>query len=200
MAVSQRRILSAAVEVLMERGFPDTRVSDVAARAEVSSGLVLYYFKSRQELLTRALRFAEDVFYADLREKLALVVHPGRRLAELVRLSYSPDAGANVPRSWILWFDFWQLAVRHPEVRREREELDRRWRETIAEVVRDGRRHGHFREDVDADEFAVMLAGLLDGLVVPLTLEDSGLTTELAVALCLRLCAHELGEGWLNGG
>ncbi|WP_370130191.1 TetR/AcrR family transcriptional regulator [Streptacidiphilus sp. EB103A] len=195
----QRRILDGAVEVLMERGYPDTRVSDVAERAGVSGGLVIYYFKSRQILLTRALRYAEDLFYADLRVRLDAIEHPGRRLAELVRLGYRPEDGAVVPRSWILWFDLWQLAVRHPELRREREELDRRWRDIIAGIVREGRARGQF-QDVDAEDFAVMLAGLIDGLVVPLTLGDEGLTTDRAVELCLRLCAHELGEFWLADG
>ena len=180
----------------MERGYPDTRVADVAERAGVSAGLVIYYFKSRQTLLTRALRFAEDLFYADLRGWLDAVEHPGRRLAELIRLSYRPEGDAVVPRSWILWFDLWQLAVRHPELRREREELDRRWRDIISGIVREGRGSGQF-QDVDAEDFAVMLAGLIDGLVVPLTLGDEALTADRAVQLCLRLCAHELGGSWL---
>ncbi|MFC7263323.1 TetR/AcrR family transcriptional regulator [Streptomyces lutosisoli] len=193
----QWRILRAAVAVMIERGFPDTRVADVAKQADVSTGLVLYYFKSRSGLLTKALRFAEDVFYEDLRRRLAVIEHPGKRLAEMIQVSYRPDTTTVVPHSWLLWFDLWQQSVRHPELRREREELDRRWRDTIADTVRDGQAAGYFRE-TDADDFALMLSAMLDGLVVPLTLDDPGLKAERATALCMRLCAHELGADWLG--
>ncbi|UUN30918.1 TetR/AcrR family transcriptional regulator [Streptomyces sp. FIT100] len=193
----QRRILAAAAAVLIERGFPDTRVADVAKHAGVSAGLVMYYFTSRDQLLTKARRFAEDVFYDDARRRLDALGHPGRRLAELIHLAFAPENGLPVPSSWLLWFDLWQQAIRHPQLRAEREELDRRWRDTIADIVREGQAAGYFRP-VDADEFAVMLSAMSDGLAVGLTLKDTGIGHERATALCMRLCAHELGAGWLG--
>src|ERR1700692_730561 len=48
----QRReqMLRAALEVIIERGYPDTRVTDVAERAGTSPALVIYYFKTRDQL------------------------------------------------------------------------------------------------------------------------------------------------------
>ena len=42
----QRReqMLQAALEVIVERGYPDTRITDVAERAGASPALVIYYF------------------------------------------------------------------------------------------------------------------------------------------------------------
>ena len=50
----QRReqMLRAAIEVIEERGFPETRIADVAARAGTSPALVIYYFKTKDQLLT----------------------------------------------------------------------------------------------------------------------------------------------------
>ena len=48
------QMLRAALDVLVERGFPDTRIADVAERAEVSPALVIYYFKTKDRLLTKA--------------------------------------------------------------------------------------------------------------------------------------------------
>ena len=61
----QRRgqMLRAAIEVIEERGFPETRIADVAARAGTSPALVIYYFKTKDQLLTEALRYAEDTWY-----------------------------------------------------------------------------------------------------------------------------------------
>ena len=66
-----------------------------------------------------------------------------RRLETLVRLTCIPerlttsDLG-EVAGYWGLWFDLWAQAFRHPEVKKDRVELDQRWRSMIAQVVRDG--------------------------------------------------------------
>src|SRR5271165_3809552 len=44
------QMLRAALDVLVERGFPDTRIADVAERSEVSPALVIYYFKTKDRL------------------------------------------------------------------------------------------------------------------------------------------------------
>src|SRR5580658_9156117 len=61
----QRReqMLQAALDVIVERGYPDTRITDVAERAGASPALVIYYFKTRDQLLTEALRYSEDAWY-----------------------------------------------------------------------------------------------------------------------------------------
>ena len=58
----QRReqMLRAALEVISERGYPDTRIADVAERIGISPALVIYYFKTKDQLLTEAMRYSED--------------------------------------------------------------------------------------------------------------------------------------------
>ena len=58
----QRReqMLRAALEVIVARGYADTRIADVAEHAGTSPALVIYYFKTRDQLLTEALRYSED--------------------------------------------------------------------------------------------------------------------------------------------
>ena len=58
----REQMLSAAVEVICERGFSDTRIADVAARADASPALVIYYFGTKDGLLTEALRYSEHNF------------------------------------------------------------------------------------------------------------------------------------------
>ena len=80
-------------------------------------------------------------------------------------------ASKDVPDDWGLWFDLWAQAFRHPEVKKDRAELDQQWRDLITRVVqagvdarrdREGRRRG----------VHVMWTALLDGLVVQVALED----------------------------
>lgn len=191
--VRREQMLQAAVAIIEERGFPDTRITDVAARAEVSPALVIYYFKTKDNLLAEALRYAEDLFYAAGERETAGLDKARDRLETVIRMSCLPDEGsAESIDSWVLYLDLWAQAVRHPEISRVREESDRRWRSTVAEIVREGQRAGEFAP-VDAEDFAVLLGSLTDGLAVQIALHDTEITAERAFDLCMRLAADALG-------
>ncbi|HUY97749.1 MAG TPA: TetR/AcrR family transcriptional regulator [Verrucomicrobiae bacterium] len=188
------QILAAAVTVIVERGLADTRIADVARRAGTSPALVLYYFRTKDELLAEALVFADERFYAATARELAGIVRARDRLVRLIELNFATEgAGPDAWREdWILWLDLWSRAPRDPVVARGRQALDRRWRETIAEIVRDGQRQGDFGP-VDAEEFALRLAALTDGLAIQLVLGDPSVTPQSAAHICLSSTAAELG-------
>jgi AcrR family transcriptional regulator len=51
-----QELLSAALELFVEKGFASTRLEDVAARAGVSKGTVYLYFASKEELFRAVIR------------------------------------------------------------------------------------------------------------------------------------------------
>ena len=59
----REQMLQAAAAIIGERGFSETRIADVARRSGASPALVIYYFSTKDKLLTEALRFSEDAFY-----------------------------------------------------------------------------------------------------------------------------------------
>jgi len=191
------QMLRAALDVLVERGFPDTRIADVAERAQVSPALVIYYFKTKDRLLTKAMRYAEDLWYADGARRLAALPTAAARLQEIVAMSCIPEE-EQVHESWAIWLDLWATALRHPEVRRVREEFDEHWRDTISTIVREGQETGEFA-DVDANDFAVGFSATLDGFAVQIALDDPVVDAHRAFDLCMRLAARELGFSWVPG-
>ena len=68
----RQELLRAALDVIAERGFSDTRIADVADRAGTSPALVIYYFRTKDNLLTEAVRLAEDLWYDFGYERMAL--------------------------------------------------------------------------------------------------------------------------------
>jgi AcrR family transcriptional regulator len=189
----RQQILEAAALVIADRGLCDTRVADIGARAGVSAALVLYYFGSKDRLLTEALTFAEDRFYLETFHELAGMESARQRLARLIDLSFPPERPSRVDivDDWVLWIELWSRALRDPEVSRKREMLDRRWRETIADVVREGQRSGEF-EAVDAGTFALRLAALMDGLALQVVMGDPACSSEDARRIALETSAREL--------
>src|SRR5579875_2647993 len=154
------QMLRAAAELICERGFGETRIADVAKRADASSALVIYYFGTRERLLVDALRYSEQNFYDAAEKMLAEVPSVRERLSLLIRWTCVPENDGDVPGAWGLWFDLWAQAFRHAEVKQDRVEQDGRWRSMITEIVTAGQADGDIGK-VDARAFAVTFAALL---------------------------------------
>ena len=184
--VRRPAILTAAAEVISERGVQNTRISDVAERAGTSAPGVLYWFPSKDELLAEALQFSDDRFYFSITDELAALGSATERLTRLVELWPAEGDGEAV-----LWIELWVRALRDPRLAEIRERLDRRWRETLADVVREGQATGEFA-DADADDVALLLGALMDGFAIQLALGDPAVTAETVQRHCLGLAEARL--------
>jgi AcrR family transcriptional regulator len=196
----QRReqMLHAALEVISARGYADTRIADVAERAGVSPALVIYYFKTKDQLLTEAIRYYEDTWYAVGQSKMAGLPTAAARLEEFVAMSVLSEADPEPASSWQLWLDFWAQAARNPEVASVRQKSDERWREAIGALVHEGQEAGEFRQ-VDPESFAIYLSSLMDGLTIQIALEDPVVDSVRAFELCMRFVSDQLGFDWKPG-
>jgi AcrR family transcriptional regulator len=179
--VRRPAILTAAAEVISERGVQNTRISDVAERAGTSAPGVLYWFPSKDALLAEALTFSDDRFYDTLSDELEDCATATDRLSRLVELWPAEGDGETV-----LWMELWVRALRDPELAETRERLDRRWREAIADVVRDGQAAGEFGGD-DADDLALLLGAVMDGYAIQLAMGDPAVSTDTVRRHCLQL-------------
>lgn len=95
-AAKRRRLTTAAMRVLWERGVERTTLADIAAAAKVPTGNVYYYFKTKDALVRAALDQQTDHFAA-LTARLAEHDDPADRLKGLVQT----------------WIDGRDQAVRH---------------------------------------------------------------------------------------
>ena len=184
-----RRIemLRAAAQLICERGFGDTRITDVATRAGVSSALVIYYFGTRDRLLVDALRYSEESFYEAAEQMLAEVAPLRERLSLLIKWTCVPDGKDEIPGTWGLWFDLWAQALRHDEIKAGRAELDARWRKMIVHALDSSELSAK-----DKRMFAMEFAALLDGLSIQVALEDPVVDSDLAYQIAMRFAEREL--------
>jgi len=190
--VRRDQMLSAASTLIAERGFSDTRIADVAKRVGASPALVIYYFGTKDSLLTEALRWSERSFYAATEEMLQSTEKLRDRLEILVEWTLVADKQQDITGDWGLWFDLWAQAFRHPEVKKDRADLDAQWRALLARIVQDAIDKDEIAK-VDVNAFAIMWGSLLDGLVVQVALDDPVVTFALARKVALDVADKELG-------
>ncbi len=193
------QMLHAALDVISERGFADTRIADIAERIGISPALVIYYFKTKDQLLTEAIRHYEDSWYAEGKRRMDELPTAAKRLEELVAMSLLPDSDPGLESNWLLWLDFWVQAARNNDVAAVRRMSDDRWREAIASLVREGQAAGEFAS-VDPHEFSVFVSALLDGLTVQIALGDLVVDPVSAFELCMRYISVHLGFPWSSSG
>jgi AcrR family transcriptional regulator len=188
----REQLLLAAIDVIVERGYADTRITDVAERAGTSPALVIYYFKTRDALLTEALRYSEDSWYATGVKRLEEIPTAAGQLTEMIAMTCLPSNDPGERGEWRLWLDLWALSPRNPGVARVRHEFDVRWRHAIRDIVVAGQEAGEFTA-IDASDFALTLTALLDGMAVQIALEDPDSPPIHAYELALAFAAGQLG-------
>ncbi len=200
------QILAATVEVIIDRGFPETRIADVAERAGVSPALVIYYFKTRASLLAEAMRRSESDWYGEMARRVSRFGSAAQRLEEVVAMTCLPpdgdglsqsenEAGIVLDDSWVVWLDLWSQALREPHLRRVREEFDEHFRATIRSIVEDGLAAKEFKP-INVQDFAITFAALLDGLAIQITLDDPAVSSQRAFELAMAAASRQLGFAW----
>lgn len=155
-------ILVAARKAIAQHGFEATRISDIAREAGTSTGTVHYYFKTKDDVLLAALRWANEEPYRRLDEILETEEDPFRKLAFLIDAAV-PHPGW-LQEQYLLWIELVSRVLRAPELRPESKKVELRWRRFFREAIEEGEARGVFRPVVSPDEVAERLINLADGL------------------------------------
>jgi hypothetical protein len=113
-----------------------------------------------------------------------------QRLIDLSVPGYLPEYGRL--DEWALWIEVWVRALRDPQMAKDREALDQRWRQSIADIIRAGQAAGEFAAG-DADELALRLGSLIDGLAIQVIMNDAQVTPTRMHRACIEVAARELG-------
>ena len=156
-----RRILDAAIEVIAEKGFHNSRVSDIAERAGVADGTVYLYFRSKEQILMAALDSAFEAFYRRAKEELASSTDAPAKLRTLARL-HLRLLSQHRSLAVVLQTELRQSAKFLAEF--SQREL-KGYFNLIREIIREGQQAGSIRREVPDKIAAACLFGALDELV-----------------------------------
>jgi AcrR family transcriptional regulator len=166
-AARRDQILAAAARCVAREGFHKTTMADVIAEAGLSAGAVYGYFKSKNEIIKaiadRALGQAAHLLH-DLVERDE-PVHPADAVDVFLRQVTAPvvEGGVDLPRIAV---QAWAEAVRDPEVHALAREKMLTLRDALESVVLRCRRDGTLPADLDPQQAAQVLFGLLPGFVL----------------------------------
>lgn len=161
-----QRILEAARQVLTEQGYAATTISQIAAQAEVSRGLLHYYFKSKEDLLAQVVRAVGD----DARQMIGMFFAQASDATELANAITEAIRHINqiAPDLFVIFFEGWSVGRHSPQVAHELETLFAEFRAGLRDALAGAMGRGVIRPTLPLDGLAATLTGLLDGLALQL--------------------------------
>ena len=167
-------ILAAAAEVLADRGYEATRLSDISDVTGVPVSTLQYQFGSREDLLHAAFQQLAFQELGEMAEAMRAGDDPWVQLRTLMEITIVDNADAEV--IWRGWVEFWRSAIRDPRVRVQAEEVYQQWRGFVEQVVRRGVAQERFTVTDDPMVVALQISALVDGMAVPVVIRDSMLS------------------------
>ncbi|MFD3513120.1 TetR/AcrR family transcriptional regulator [Streptomyces sp. NPDC058657] len=145
---------------IADDGLEKLTMAGLGREVGMSSGHLLYYFHSKDELLLRTLEWSEEQLGVERRSALARQVPVRERLDAFVRL-YVPRA----PRDphWTLWLELWnRVRAIDDETRGRLLDIELSWHRDLVALLVEGASRGELRA-VDAERSATRIRALLDG-------------------------------------
>lgn len=182
-------VLAAAMGTIAERGLDGLTMAGLGRQVGMSSGHLLYYFRTKDELLLRTLEWSEGRLGA---ERSALLSGPGtarERLDGYVDV-YVPD-GPRDPH-WTLWLEVWNRSQSADDDARARQAaIEGAWHRDLVAILAEGVSRGEFRA-VDPDRFAARMRALLDGFSVHVAVGIPGTGRDQVLAHVREFIAETL--------
>lgn len=159
-APPRETVLAAAMAAIADAGLEKLTMAGLGREVGMSSGHLLYYFRSKDELLLRTLEWSEEQLGLERRSALARQVPVRERLDNFVGL-YVPQ-GPGDPH-WTLWLELWnRVRAIDDDTRGRLLDIELSWHRDLVALLVEGASRGELRE-VDAERFATRIRALLDG-------------------------------------
>jgi TetR/AcrR family transcriptional repressor of bet genes len=178
-------LVDAGLACLGRGGITAFTVDNICREAGASRGLIAHHFGSKDGLLAQVYAAA----YRPMLESLTADPEHPLPLGELIGRMISAEKFNR--ESLNIWLALWGEVATNPALQAEHRKHYGTYRATVAGAITDLARQKGI--DIDAEELAISLISLIDGLWLEQCIDPDLLTPERARSACLRLLEAVLG-------
>jgi AcrR family transcriptional regulator len=153
----------AAFRVIAKRGLARVTVREIAREAGFTTGALVHYFKSKDQVLIQASEYSGIVVRARMEQHEAT----RKGVAALKHVIY--EALPMTPEmrgTWNVWLGFWDRATHNADVRAITELRYKEWQNRIAVLIKGAQEEGEVSPKVDPIRAAQSIISLVDGIGV----------------------------------
>jgi TetR/AcrR family transcriptional regulator, transcriptional repressor of bet genes len=152
----RRQLIEATVGAIGELGFNATTIAEIARRAQVSTGLVSFYFGDKDGLLEATLRHLARQLSMSVAGRLRGAATPRERVQAVIDANL--EAGQFERQIGMVWLAFWGQVPHSPRFARVQRAYQRRIASNLAHALQPAM--GRERALAVAESTAAMIDGL----------------------------------------
>ena len=150
------QILDAALTVIVQKGYENSRMDDIVASSKMSKGAIYWYYKSKKEIYLSLVNHWVHNYSAVLNH----IVDTDRSASDQLRslfqyfiVQYEKD-----PVVFKALLEFWSMAGRDPEFNDKLQKVYSEFVNLISTIIQQGMDNGEFKNlDVDITAMSIMV-------------------------------------------
>jgi betaine-aldehyde dehydrogenase len=152
----RRQLVEVTIDSLAELGYVGTTLAQIAARANVSPGLVAHYFGDKDGLLDEAFRSLARRVGNQVRTRLRQVSTPRGRIQAVIDANLAPEEFER--RTGTAWLAFWGQVLQVKSLKRVQSAYQKRMLSNLRSSLR------KLVPPEEAQSLAAMIAAMIDGV------------------------------------
>ena len=165
----RNQLTHAAYKVVSRKGYYNFTVRDIAKEAGLSTGLVHYYFKNKDDLLVSVLRVMNENLRSYLAKALEQIEDPKEKI-----IIFMDEAFHLVEREkeyFHVLIDFWTQINHNERIRKANIKLYQSYRAECAKIIQEGIGKNVFN-NVDVQYTATMIVAFVQGLIIQYIIDN----------------------------
>ena len=163
------QLTKAAYKVVAQKGYNDFTIKDIAEEAGLSTGLVHYYFKNKEELLFKLLKEMNSNLRYNLKKALTELTEPKDKL-----MAFCDEAFDLVDKEkayFHVLIDFWARINHDARIRQANIKLFQSYRDEISSIIEEGIAKGVFAA-MDVKITSVIIISLIQGTIIQYVIDN----------------------------
>ena len=163
------QLTGAAYKVVAQKGYNDFTIKDIAEEAGLSTGLVHYYFKNKEDLLFKLLKEMNANLRDNLKKALMDLTEPKDKL-----MTFCDEAFELVDKEKAYFYvliDFWAQMNHDNRIRQANVKLFQSYRDEISSIIEEGIAKGVFAA-VDVKFTSVIIISLIQGTIIQYVIDN----------------------------
>lgn len=188
-------ILEAALMTFVKRGYPETKVAEIASEAGLAEGTLYNYFFSKEDLLLALFDEKWGGIIDEIKGKIGRLNDPNKKLKAIFSLVVRMFK-KNRQLAELFMVDIKQSSIflNNYTINRIVEFLD-----LIEDVLEEGKRKGVYRKDLDTRVAKMIIFGAAQGILLSWVLSESTAVKNQMFKFSLYRAAKTLKDIFKSG-
>ena len=142
--IAQNKILDAAYEVFVGKGYSDTTMDDIVKKAQLSKGAIYWYYKSKKDIYLSLIDYWFNEYSAGVLKSLEDKDSSSEQLKSL--FEYFVDQFDQNPDTFKIMVEFWRTSGLDVDFNNKLQEIYSQFLEYIIDIIKNGIESGEFKE------------------------------------------------------